>query len=251
MKLAVDIIRMDGGTQPRSALSELTINEYANSMISGEPFPPIVVFYDGESYWLADGFHRTRAAMEAKFSEIESEIKQGTLDDAKWFSFGANKGHGLRRTNEDKQRAVQAALMHPKSVNLGDRELGRHLGVSHHMVGDWRQKLSVKVSQIDQNITRTVTRGGTTYQQSIVNIGHAGVSKPEPIPPMPKAMQVPVIDRKTVWSAQVRKNFTRELLRLVRAFEKSNPPVEALIIQRDSGQPADVEIVTSQQEATA
>lgn len=72
--------------------------------------------------------------------------------------------HGLRRTNEDKQRAVQAALRHPKSTNLSDREIARHVGVDHQTVANWRSRLSVEFRQIEP-AERTVTRNGTTYQQ--------------------------------------------------------------------------------------
>jgi hypothetical protein len=91
------------------------------------------------------------------------------VEDAQWFSFGANKSNGLYGSNEDKQRAVKAALNHPKSCGLSDRDIARHVGVSDHCVGDWRGRLSMKVSQIAE---RTVTRGGTTYQQNTANIGH-------------------------------------------------------------------------------
>jgi len=36
-------------------------------------------------------------------------VIRGTQQDAQWFSFAANQTNGLRRSNEDKQRAVKAA----------------------------------------------------------------------------------------------------------------------------------------------
>ena len=100
-------IRMDGGTQPRANIDGGAVADYMNAMADGADFPPVVVFYDGTSYWLADGFHRIRAAEQAGRDEIACEVHQGTQQDAQWYSFGANKTNGLRRTNQDKKRAVK------------------------------------------------------------------------------------------------------------------------------------------------
>src|SRR5262245_22985512 len=66
--LAIQQIRRDGGTQSRAALNEETITDYADAMEdllripNGlSQFPPLIVFYDGTDYWLADGFHRVEA----------------------------------------------------------------------------------------------------------------------------------------------------------------------------------------------
>ena len=55
-------IRRDGGTQPRKILDQAAVEAYAEAMKKGAVFPPVTVFYDGEEYWLADGFHRMSAA---------------------------------------------------------------------------------------------------------------------------------------------------------------------------------------------
>lgn len=253
MMLSLDLVRMDGGTQPRSTLDNAMVNDFANAMITGAMFPPITVFYDGESYWLADGFHRTKAAIEARIVEIEAEIIQGTLDDARWHSFGANQQHGLRRTNDDKQRAVQAALQHPKSQGLSDSAIAKHIGVHHDTVREWRSKLeaSCGIRKIEE---RTVTRNGTTYQQNTANIGRREPSEPkasESLPPLPRAIQIPVVDRKAVWACQTRKNFEKELLRLIKAYEKSNAPVEALVVLRNNGVPVGIEISSALSEVNA
>src|SRR5690348_8493475 len=38
-----------------------TNNDYTQAMVDGAEFPPLVVFWDGSDYWLADGFHRHSA----------------------------------------------------------------------------------------------------------------------------------------------------------------------------------------------
>lgn len=45
------------------------------------------------------------------------------------------QGRGLRRTNADKDRAVQAALKHPNGAARSNREIGRYLGVDEKTVG--------------------------------------------------------------------------------------------------------------------
>lgn len=169
MKLALDKIRTDGGTQPRAALRIDTIQEYAELMRAGVDFPPVTVYFDGESYWLSDGFHRLQAARQGKPDKvIEAEVIQGTLADAQWHSFSANKSHGLRRTNEDIERVVKAALAHPKAEGLSNYEIAAHCGVDEKTVRKYRNAMrpSTEVPQI-----RTVTRCGTTYRQNVRNIG--------------------------------------------------------------------------------
>ena len=61
MQLSIDSIRIDGGTQPRAELRNDVVKDYAELMRAGAAFPPVSVFYDGQDYWLADGFHRIRA----------------------------------------------------------------------------------------------------------------------------------------------------------------------------------------------
>ena len=55
-------IRTDGNTQAREMLDQAVIDEYAEAFERGDMFPPIDVYFDGETHWLADGFHRIKAA---------------------------------------------------------------------------------------------------------------------------------------------------------------------------------------------
>jgi len=165
MKLPIDRIRTDGGTQPREAVDRCVVDDYASAMKRGDQFPPVVVFHDGADYWLADGFIRRDAIQWRGLKEIDCEIRQGTLEDAQWYSYSANQAHGLRRTTEDKQRAVKAALAHPKGAGMSDRDIARHVGVGHSMVSELRAELtpSVRIGQIETP-TVTVKRKGKTYQ---------------------------------------------------------------------------------------
>lgn len=136
-------IRQDGGTQPRGALNEETVLEYAAAMEDpSNEFPPVRVVFDGENYWLWDGYHRIAAAAEAGLDQFKAEVLQGTREDAQWLSFGANQTHGLRRTNADKRRAVEAALRHERGMTMSDNAIAEHCGVSHTFVGSVRRELT-------------------------------------------------------------------------------------------------------------
>jgi hypothetical protein len=87
-KIKLSEIRIDGGTQAREQLNQDVVKEYSEHMREGAEFPAIVVFFDGVSYWLADGFHRYFAAKSNAYAEILADIKTGTLDDATLFAFG-------------------------------------------------------------------------------------------------------------------------------------------------------------------
>lgn len=176
MLISIESLQRDGGTQPRSSISLDTAYEYGEEMKAGAKFPPVVAFYDGKSYWLADGFHRVEGAFSADINQIECEVRQGTLEDAQWYSFGVNQAHGLRRTNEDKKRAVKSALLHPFSTDKSDEKIALHVGCS----GEWVRRIRnemVSSNQLEDRRIREVHRGGTTYQQDIANIGK---SKPAP-----------------------------------------------------------------------
>ena len=106
-------IRVNGGTQSRANINRDAVADYAESMESGAQFPPIVLFYDGHAYWLADGFHRYEAYARANRHEVLADVRQGTQRDAILYSVGANAAHGLRRTSEDKHRAIMVLLNDP------------------------------------------------------------------------------------------------------------------------------------------
>lgn len=149
MKLELNKIRLDGNTQPRAELNQEIVGDYAESVMSGALFPPIDVFHDGSTYWLADGFHRYFAHKRAGVTAIDATVHTGTLRDALLFSVGANSKHGLRRTNEDKRRAVMVLLNDLEWSEWSDIKIAETAGVSSATVHRIRKSL-----QLDQKTER-------------------------------------------------------------------------------------------------
>ena len=145
-RVNIDLIRQDGGTQARECMNPEAIQEYASSMLEGAEFPPVILFFDGQVYWLGDGFHRVAAARQAKQKAVQAEVHDGGFRDALLFAVGANALHGLRRTNADKRRAVSRLLDDPEWGQWSDREISRRCGVSNQFVSNLRAE---RVSTVD------------------------------------------------------------------------------------------------------
>ncbi|WP_375553374.1 ParB N-terminal domain-containing protein [Roseovarius mucosus] len=136
-------IRTDGGTQSRAAINLETVAEYAEAMRQPETvFPPVILYYDGREYWLADGFHRVEAWREVGRIEVPAEIRQGDRRQAILHSCAANAAHGLRRTNADKRRAVWTLVADAEWGAWSDRQIAKQCGVSHTFVANLRREIS-------------------------------------------------------------------------------------------------------------
>lgn len=134
---------LDGGTQTRAAVNQDRVAEYAELLRDGESFPPIIVFYDGATYWPADGFHRAYAHKAAGRVHIEADVRNGSKADCIRFAVGANKEHdksGLRRTNADKRHSVEMLLnlLKEEGQNWSSVMIAEHCGVSRFLVDTMR-----------------------------------------------------------------------------------------------------------------
>jgi hypothetical protein len=137
----MNLIVLDERAQPRVTMDFGMVEEFAADMLRGDAFPPIDVFFDGEVYWLADGFHRHRAATAIGMTEIVCRVDDGDLEDAVWFSLQANRANGVRRTRQDVQNAVKRAIVHRKGQDESDRFIGKYVGCDNEVVSRQRQLL--------------------------------------------------------------------------------------------------------------
>jgi hypothetical protein len=169
-KLFLDIerIRRDGQTEGRVAPSSTVIDEYANLMKNGFDFPPVRTWFDGENYWLSDGFQRLAAAESIGRNKIAALAFSGSRDDAEWDSFNANSLHGSRRTKADIRWLIQRAACHANASRLSSNQIARHLGIPEATFRRWRELLS---SSDDEDATVVAIRKGKPYEMDTARIG--------------------------------------------------------------------------------
>lgn len=144
-----DII-LDGGTQNRVIMDNSIITEYAEAMLQkGSDFPPIVLFKDNKKhYWLADGFHRLEAMKSNGFTKYKCVVHYGSLREAILYSLSANASHGLRRTNEDKRKAVLTLLNDDEWKKYSAEKLSEISGVSARTIGNIKKELGLDTNNI-------------------------------------------------------------------------------------------------------
>lgn len=132
--LAIGLLKRELGTQMRAKVDDDTVEQYAHLWKAKHDFPPLDVFYDGEQYILADGFHRLYGAEAAKKGSVPCRIHKGTLRDAILFACGANHDHGLHRSRADKRTAVEALLDDEEWGKRSSRWIAEQCKVSHTFV---------------------------------------------------------------------------------------------------------------------
>lgn len=159
--MSLDLIRTDGGTQMRASIDQETYFDYRDKWLEGVEFDPVIVFYDGTEYWLADGFHRFYGAREAKRSSIPSDVRKGTQRDAILFATGANATHGKRRTNADKRLSVETLLNDSEWCKWSDNKIAEQAFVSQQFVSNVRREVTTVVNSKEPE-TRT-GRDGKKY----------------------------------------------------------------------------------------
>lgn len=167
-KLNILNIRIDGGTQPRQAINYDVVKNYAEAMREGTVFPPVTVFFDGAEYWLADGFHRYHATKSNATTTIEADVHQGSVEDAREYSYGANKDRGYSMSAEDNKEIVRKMLLDPRYKDWTQSRIAKHVGVTEMFVS--RVKASMEIKD-EPKTKKFVTKDGKEKEMKTGNIG--------------------------------------------------------------------------------
>lgn len=142
-RFPISTITVDDGIQQRAhGVVQDLVAEYAEDIVDWIDVAPVVVYWDGETRWLVDGFHRIAAAVRAELVDVPATVYEGTRRDAIRYAARANQQHGLRRTSADKRRAVETLLADPEWSEWSDRRIAAMAGVSPTTVGTIRAQVS-------------------------------------------------------------------------------------------------------------
>lgn len=181
--IPISLIRAETDAQPRGHINRDKVGEYAEAMALGDDFPPLVVFFDGLIYWLADGFHRLHAAIGNGFDGYPCDVHEGTRRDAILFSVGANATHGYPRTNDDKRRSVRRLLMDAEWRGWSDRDIARRCRVGYTLVATMRSEMdTARAGSMDRTFIHHKTGEPTTMKTGLINAGRPGNMPAEALP---------------------------------------------------------------------
>ena len=168
----------EGTTQARHYDEDL-VKRYSEAMKDGAVFPAVVAFSNGNGLYLADGFHRRGAALQAGRNTIEVDVrkpfdKESPQRSAILYAVGANDEHGQNRTPADKRHAVEMLLRDPEWSKWTDREIARQCRVSPTFVGTQRTRL-INAGTLKKQPKRT--RTDKHGKESKINTAKIGKSQ--------------------------------------------------------------------------
>ncbi len=194
----LDQITVDERIQVRrGGLNPDTVQRYAVIMFEAgtyEPFPPAILYRDGETLWLAAGFHRRGGVELADQMLIEDRrpviggvnaiIRPGGFTDAYWAAVTDNLTNGLELKTPDLKEALCRLLgldgmnleQTQEYISMSDRQLAAILGVSNKTIGRWRKEFeqNLTVTHVTVSTERTyVTKHGTPATMKTGNIRKA------------------------------------------------------------------------------
>ena len=174
-EIGLSLIVRDMELQPRAKMDHARVTQYAEDMLADIPFPPVVVYFDGDEYWLSEGFHRCAAAAAVGEETILCEIREGSREDALWNSAGSNKewdaDHaGKRRLNEDKDRAVKLAFQAKPKANLN--AIAVQTGVDWRRVKKIREDMFCNAELVKSGKIEVLGNNGESFFRSATNDGY-------------------------------------------------------------------------------
>ncbi|MCO1417112.1 hypothetical protein L0Z33_29610 [Burkholderia multivorans] len=138
-------IRREISLQTRAEINVSTVEEYKEALQGGAKFPPVVTFFDGIYYYLADGWHRTRRMSlraSRKFRPMFIRARGGRTTLCPWRkcdSWSASHERGQRR-------AVSMMLEDAEWAAWSDHEIARACKVSQPFVGKLAQLSPITLS---------------------------------------------------------------------------------------------------------
>lgn len=172
-KLPVESVQRDDDVLARNRRIEALVKEYVEIYRRTGNMPLPVVFFDKETYWLADGCQRIEAQIDCGEKEIMCEIHEGTKTDAIWFASGANREHGARLNLAERRKAIHNNLVAPALYQKSDHVIAEQIGVDVDTVARMREKIKAEKTPDEKPEPRKVV----TKTGSVMDVSRIGKKK--------------------------------------------------------------------------
>ena len=172
----------------RLKLDEGAVAQYAQDVKNGDKFPPVQACWDGETYWLWNGFHRVKAWQIAGLKTIYTEVRPGTQRYAQYLALGANKKIGVRPSRDDNRRAIFVMLRDPEWCHEHNTAVARHIGVDEGTVRTCREEVLKEVfaTKAGARLTDAEVREKTGSTSQLIRKVRLQLHPPTESPESPK-----------------------------------------------------------------
>lgn len=152
MQLEIADIDTRPAAAVRAGLNAECVERYTECVLDGGELPAVDTFAHrdedgGLAAFLGDGRHRLEAWRAAGHSEASCSVvwceTAAEAERRAWeHAAGANAGHGLPRSNEDKVAAVRAVIGRTEHEHASDNEIARLCKVSVHLARKVRKEMT-------------------------------------------------------------------------------------------------------------
>ncbi len=132
---------LDARFQARTRMDLQVIKDYEAVISEARDMPPIKVVRIKDQLYVVDGFHRVYAYRNQGRDRIEADVIDGNDRLALELAVSANQAHGLRRSNQDKTKAVEMVLDDLELMGESDRFIAKLCGVSQPLVSSVRSRM--------------------------------------------------------------------------------------------------------------
>jgi DNA modification methylase len=173
MKVNIDLIKFDGSIYPRGKPSTSIVDEYADALLAGNVFPPIILETDTNR--LLDGYHRWKAHTRlveqpdlngngAQFAEIDADfhtVPEGIP--VKLYAASLSSKHGHRLTSgETKDLAREICEANP---DFAAQVIANYVGRSERTVSDYVKDIKGRRKEQQRAIVMRLDRLGWTQEE--------------------------------------------------------------------------------------
>jgi hypothetical protein len=160
-------VEMKHSPQARVRIDDARVQFLFDVLHDGGQFieAPPEVYYDGDYYWVGDGFHRLRAYDRAGRKMVRARVRAGTRRDAFLHALGANATHGLPRKPEDVRKAIRLALEDDELKRKSNRSIAKLVVCHDKTVAAVKRELG-----LDRDTREYTDRHGNTTVMDVSNL---------------------------------------------------------------------------------